>query len=115
MLRILEGGAEVGMYLIMSAQCPTSNSLSALLSRVPSRICMRVLSEAASQTLIGVSGGERLLGEGHMLFVPHGALSPLHIRGAYLSDSEIMAVVDYISEENGGKNISNSTNNTHHG
>lgn len=95
LLQILEKGSEVGIHLIMSAQNPTSEALSGILARgVPSRICLRMISADASKTVLGISGGEKLRGNGDMLFMPFGATEPIRIQGAYIWDEEIKAVVN---------------------
>ena len=100
LIQILERGSEVGIHLIMSAQNPASGALSGTLSvGVPSRICLRVISENDSKVVLGISGGEKLRGNGDMLFMPFGALAPTRIQGAYISDTEIEAVVHSIDRE----------------
>ena len=100
LIQILERGSEVGIHLIMSTQNPASGALSGTLAvGVPSRICLRVISENDSNVVLGLSGGEKLRGNGDMLFMPFGALAPTHIQGAYISDAEIEAVVSYIAEK----------------
>lgn len=95
LLQILEKGSEVGIHMIMSAQNPTSEALSGILAAcVPSRICLRAISEDVSKTVLGISGGEKLRGNGDMLFMPFGATEPIRIQGAYIWDEEIKAVVN---------------------
>ena len=42
-----------------------------------------------------MTGAEKLLGKGDMLFLPQGENTPLRIQGTFISDDEIKAVVDY--------------------
>ena len=44
------------------------------------------------------SGAEKLLGNGDMLFVPSGINKPMRVQGAWVSDEEVHAVVDYIKQ-----------------
>ena len=54
-----------------------------------------VSSQIDSRTILDAGGAEKLLGKGDMLFLPMGANSPTRIQGAYVSDEEIQAIVDY--------------------
>jgi S-DNA-T family DNA segregation ATPase FtsK/SpoIIIE len=48
-----------------------------------------------------MNGAEKLLGKGDMLYSPQGIPKPLRVQGAFVSDQEVSAVVDYIKEKNG--------------
>ena len=45
-------------------------------------------------------GAEKLLGKGDMLFYPQGYQKPARVQGAFVSDEEVSAVVDFIKENN---------------
>ena len=42
-----------------------------------------------------MTGAEKLLGKGDMLFLPQGENQPMRVQGTFISDDEIKAVVDY--------------------
>ena len=44
-------------------------------------------------------GAEKLLGKGDMLFYPAGAPKPVRIQGAFVSDSEVEKIVDFVKTE----------------
>ena len=44
-------------------------------------------------------GAEKLLGRGDMLFLPAGKSKPVRIQGAFVSDREVEAVVDFVIEQ----------------
>jgi S-DNA-T family DNA segregation ATPase FtsK/SpoIIIE len=46
-----------------------------------------------------MSGAEKLLGKGDMLFVPVGASKPIRIQGALVTDSEVEDIVGYILKQ----------------
>ena len=50
-----------------------------------------------SRTILDSYGAEKLLGRGDMLYLPSDRNKPLRIQGAWVSESEVQAVVDYIS------------------
>jgi len=47
-----------------------------------------------------MSGAEKLLGRGDMLFYPSNLPKPIRIQGAFVSDKEVEKVVDYIKKQN---------------
>lgn len=65
-------------------------------ANVPTRIAFSVSSQIDSRTIIDISGAERLLGKGDMLFVANGTAKPVRIQGAFITDEEIEKVVDHV-------------------
>ena len=47
-----------------------------------------------------MNGAEKLLGKGDMLFYPQGFPKPARVQGAFVSDEEVEAVVDYFKNNN---------------
>lgn len=52
-----------------------------------------------SRTILDMGGAEKLLGRGDMLYLPVGASKPTRVQGAFLSDSEVEAVVSFVSHQ----------------
>ena len=52
-----------------------------------------------SRSILDEGGAETLLGKGDMLFKQAGALTTVRIQGAFISDEEVEAVVDYVRKE----------------
>ncbi|MEW6227507.1 MAG: DNA translocase FtsK, partial [Bacillota bacterium] len=52
-----------------------------------------------SRVILDTGGAERLLGKGDMLFFPVGAPKPIRVQGAFVSDSEIEAIVDFVRSQ----------------
>lgn len=46
-----------------------------------------------------MNGAEKLLGKGDMLFYPQGYQKPARLQGAFVSDEEVSAVVEYVSDK----------------
>ena len=69
---------------------------------MPSRIAFSVSSGVDSRTIIDMNGAEKLLGKGDMLFYPAGYQKPVRVQGAFVSDKEVQAVVDFLKENSGG-------------
>ncbi|MCL6561133.1 MAG: DNA translocase FtsK, partial [Firmicutes bacterium] len=68
-------------------------------ANIPSRISFAVSSQVDSRTILDVAGAEKLLGRGDMLFCPVGSNKPIRLQGAYLSDREVEAVVEYLKKQ----------------
>ena len=49
-----------------------------------------------------MAGAENLIGYGDMLFAPVGSAKPLRVQGAFVTDSEVEKIVNFICENNGG-------------
>ena len=64
------------------------------------RIAFSVASGVDSRTILDMVGAEKLLGNGDMLFYPSGYPKPLRVQGAFVSDSEVMKVTDFLKEQN---------------
>lgn len=69
---------------------------------MPSRIAFSVSSGVDSRTILDMNGAEKLLGKGDMLFYPQGYQKPARLQGAFVSDEEVSAVVEYVSDKNQG-------------
>ena len=67
---------------------------------MPSRIAFSVSSGVDSRTILDMNGAEKLLGKGDMLFYPQGYQKPARVQGAFVSDQEVGAVVDFLSKQN---------------
>ena len=65
----------------------------------PARIAFRVSSKVDSRVILDSMGAEKLLGRGDMLFLPPGKANPERIHGAYISDSEIETLVEYLKTQ----------------
>lgn len=64
---------------------------------MPSRIAFSVSSGVDSRTILDMNGAEKLLGKGDMLFYPQGYQKPARVQGAFVSDQEVAAVVEFLA------------------
>lgn len=90
-----------GIHLVLAAQRPSVDVVEGpIKSNLPARIVFRASSAIDSQVSLGEPGAEKLLGKGDCLYKTGGMLSVERVMGAYVSDDEMYAVIDYVSENN---------------
>lgn len=100
--RLAQLARAAGLHLVLATQRPSVNVITGLIkANMPSRIAFSVSSGVDSRTIIDMNGAEKLLGKGDMLFYPAGYQKPVRVQGAFVSDEEVQAVVDYLKENSG--------------
>lgn len=98
--RLAQMARAAGIHLVVATQRPSVDVITGLIkANIPSRISFAVSSQIDSRTILDMSGAEKLLGKGDMLFFPVGASKPVRVQGAYLSDREVDELVSYLKNQ----------------
>lgn len=99
-IRLAQMARACGIHLIIATQRPTVDVITGTIkANIPSRISFAVSSQIDSRTIIDMSGAEKLLGKGDMLFFPSDYLKPKRLQGAFISDQEVEKVVAFLKAE----------------
>jgi S-DNA-T family DNA segregation ATPase FtsK/SpoIIIE len=98
--RLAQKARAAGIHLVLATQRPSVDVITGLIkANIPSRISFAVSSQIDSRTILDMSGAEKLLGKGDMLFFPIGAAKPHRVQGAFVSDEEVEMLLDFIKSQ----------------
>ncbi len=98
--RLAQMARAAGIHLILATQRPSVDVITGIIkANFPTRISFQVSSKVDSRTILDQLGAEKLLGAGDMLFVPPGISRLVRIHGAYVSDTEIDRIVEFVKKQ----------------
>lgn len=99
-MRLAQLARAVGIHLIIATQRPSVDVLTGVIkANFPARISFQVSSRVDSRCILDEIGAERLVGNGDMLFLPAGQSKPSRIQGAFVSDSEMLGLIEYLKRQ----------------
>lgn len=100
--RLAQMARATGIHLVLSTQRPSVDVITGLIkANIPARIAFNVTSMIDSRVIIDGPGAEKLLGKGDMLYIPPDQSKPSRIQGAFISDSEVHKMVDFLKSKGG--------------
>lgn len=98
--RLAQLARATGIHLVIATQRPSVDIITGTIkANISSRIAFAVASQVDSRTILDCAGADRLVGKGDMLFMPIDASKPVRIQGAYLSEKETHALVEYLKAQ----------------
>ena len=103
-MRITQMARAAGIHLIVATQRPSTDVITGVVkANIPSRISFAVSSGIDSRTILDMTGAEKLLGKGDMLYLPQGENVPIRIQGTFISEEETKAIVDFVCAQQKAK------------
>ena len=98
--RLAQKARAAGIHLILATQRPSVDVITGLIkANFPSRISFQVTTRVDSRTILDSMGGEKLLGNGDLLFMPPGTARLTRVHGAFVSDQEVRRVMKFIKQQ----------------
>lgn len=98
-VRLAQMSRAVGIHLVISTQRPSVEVITGLIkANITARVALQVASGVDSRTILDMSGAEKLLGNGDMLYLAGDTSKPKRIQGAFISEKEIKRVVGHVVE-----------------
>ena len=92
-VRLAQKARAAGIHLVIATQRPTRDVITGLIkANIPTRVCLKTTSGLESRIILDRNGGEKLTGNGDMLFLANGSFEPIRLQGAFISAQEIKAI-----------------------
>ncbi len=96
-VRLAQMARAIGIHLVLATQRPSVDVITGIIkANIPARLAFSVASQIDSRTILDQMGAEKLLGKGDMLFASPDMMKPRRIQGAFLEETEVKAVTDYL-------------------
>lgn len=95
--RIAQMSRATGIHMVVATQRPSVDIITGLIkANIPARVAFAVASQVDSRVVLDTPGAEKLLGRGDMLFIPPDQARPTRIQGAYVADSDINKLIEFL-------------------
>ena len=101
-IRLGQKARASGLHMILATQRPTAEFVTGgIKANFPSRIAFKVASRVNSDVILGMTGAEKLLGHGDMLYAPQEySAAPKRVQGCFITTHEIADIVNFVTVNN---------------
>lgn len=98
--RLAQMARAAGLHLVLATQRPSVDVITGTIkANIPSRVSFAVSSQVDSRTILDMTGAEKLIGKGDMLYNPQGSNKPLRVQGAFIADVEVEKLINFIGKQ----------------
>ena len=95
--RLAQMSRATGIHMLLATQRPSVDVLTGLIkANIPARMAFAVSSLVDSRVILDSPGAEKLLGRGDMLYLPPDEAKPRRIQGAYIEDSDLNRLIEFL-------------------
>jgi len=99
-VRLAQMARAIGIHLVLSTQRPSVEVITGLIkANITTRIAFQVASQIDSRTILDMSGAEKLLGSGDMLYLSGDSNKPRRIQGVFISEEEVRKITDFLKSQ----------------
>lgn len=99
-VRLAQMARAVGIHLILSTQRPSVEVITGLIkANIITRVALQVATQIDSRTILDMSGAEKLLGNGDMLYLSAESALPRRLQGIYISEQEVKRLVTVLKKQ----------------
>ncbi len=99
-VRLAQMARAVGIHLVLATQRPSVDVITGLIkANITSRCAFNTASLVDSRTIIDMSGAEKLLGRGDMLYLSAASPKPTRVQGALVDEEDVGNVVQYLKSK----------------
>lgn len=93
---LIRRGRHAKIHLVISTQDPILKNMKVDVGNITTRMAFRCAKCQNSIAILGESGAEKLPGKGTLLFKSNNYSNPIYLQGAYISDDEVIELVNYV-------------------
>ncbi len=98
--RLAQMARAVGLHVVLATQRPSVDVITGLIkANFPVRIAFQVAARVDSRIVLDMSGAEKLLGRGDMLFSDPSKAKPVRIQGSLITNSEIEKMAQFVRSQ----------------
>ncbi len=94
--RLAQMARAVGIHVVLATQRPSVDVITGLIkANFPVRIAFQVAARVDSRIVLDMSGAEKLVGRGDMLFSDPSKASPIRVQGSFITEQEIEKIAQF--------------------